>query len=61
VAFRDAEVKAFFSCEYDMPNCFGSMIHLEVPTLKAELTRERTRQLQKMLAERRLVQPAEAP
>jgi uncharacterized protein YecT (DUF1311 family) len=53
IKFRDAELEAKFACEnQDNRTCWGSMITLDWPAYKTMLTRERTRQLDKLLAER---------
>jgi uncharacterized protein YecT (DUF1311 family) len=53
LAFRDAELESRFACEnQDHRTCWGSMITLDWPAYKTQLTRERTRQLGKLLEER---------
>jgi uncharacterized protein YecT (DUF1311 family) len=53
IQFRDAELKSKFACEdQDHRHCWGSMISLDWPAYKTKLTRERTQQLDKLLAER---------
>jgi uncharacterized protein YecT (DUF1311 family) len=53
IQFRDAELKSKFACEIeDHRRCWGSMISLDWPAYKTLLTRERTQQLNKLLAER---------
>lgn len=50
VAFRDAELEARFSCaEHDVRECWGSMYPMLWSARKAELTRERTKQLRQIL------------
>lgn len=52
VAFRDAELEARFSCaERDVKLCWGSMYPSLLNYRKAELTRERTKQLKQILKE----------
>lgn len=53
IKFRDASLDARFACEdQDHRICWGSMIQLDWPAYKTTLTRERTEQLNKLLAER---------
>ena len=53
IKFRDASLEARFACEnQDNRICWGSMIQLDWPAYKTMLTRERTEQLNKLLAER---------
>ena len=53
IKFRDASLEARFACEdQDDRVCWGSMIQLDWPAYKTMLTRERTEQLNKLLAER---------
>lgn len=50
IAFRDADLDARFSCaEDDVRQCWGSMYPMSFLARKAELTKERTRQLQEIL------------
>ncbi|TQK03522.1 lysozyme inhibitor LprI family protein [Herbaspirillum sp. SJZ107] len=50
LAFRDAELKARFSCsEESVQQCWGSMYPMLWSARKAELTKERTRQLRQIL------------
>lgn len=52
IGFRDAELEARFACAEKAPNhCWGSMYPMSYFYRKAELTRDRTRQLQQMLKE----------
>lgn len=53
IRFRDAELESRFACEnQDNRVCWGSMITLDWPAYKTQLTRERTRELGKLLEER---------
>nr|WP_171899544.1 lysozyme inhibitor LprI family protein [Candidatus Marithrix sp. Canyon 246] len=48
--FRDAELNAIFYCaERNIRICWGSMIGVLYPNAKADLTRDRTKQLKKYL------------
>jgi len=50
IAFRDAELEARFACsEEDIRQCWGSMYPMLWSARKAELTKERTRQLRQIL------------
>jgi uncharacterized protein YecT (DUF1311 family) len=50
VVFRDAELEARFACsEEDVRQCWGSMYPMLWSVRKAELTKERTRQLRQIL------------
>jgi uncharacterized protein YecT (DUF1311 family) len=50
LAFRDAELEARFSCaEESVQQCWGSMYPMLWSARKAELTKERTRQLRQIL------------
>ena len=52
VAFRDAELAARFACEEADPKmCWGSMYPMSCFSAKAELTKERTKHLRRMLKE----------
>lgn len=54
LAFRDAELEAIFACSEDnLSICWGSMYPMSFLYRKAELTRERTKQLQQLLKEGR--------
>lgn len=54
LTFRDAELEAIFACAEDNVSiCWGSMYPMSFLSRKAELTRERTRQLQQLLKEGR--------
>ncbi|QPK61844.1 DUF1311 domain-containing protein [Methylomonas sp. LL1] len=54
LSFRDADLEARFACaEEDVRICWGSMYPLLLLSSKAELTRERTRQLQQILKDGR--------
>lgn len=60
IKFRDAELEAKFACEKgDVRLCWGSMLTLDWPAYKTQLTRERTAQLNKLLEERFPASPAE--
>jgi len=54
LAFRDADLEARFACsENDVRACWGSMYPMSFLFRQAELTRERTRQLQQILKDGR--------
>ncbi|MGZ3158804.1 MAG: lysozyme inhibitor LprI family protein [Burkholderiaceae bacterium] len=54
LAFRDAELEAIFACsDVNVRICWGSMYPMSYAYRKAELTRERTKQLQKILKDGR--------
>ncbi|QGZ38939.1 uncharacterized protein YecT (DUF1311 family) [Pseudoduganella flava] len=50
LAFRDAELAAYFACEDENERmCWGSMYPMSYNSRKTDLTRERTRTLKDML------------
>jgi uncharacterized protein YecT (DUF1311 family) len=54
LAFRDADLEAMFACSNaDVRICWGSMYPMSFFYRKAELTRERTKHLQRVLKEGR--------
>lgn len=54
LVFRDADLEARFACaEIDVKICWGSMYPMLFLSRKAELTRERNKQLQQILADGR--------
>lgn len=54
LAFRDAELEAYFACaEKDVRICWGSMYPLSYLSRKAELTRARTQQLKTLIEQGR--------
>lgn len=54
ILFRDADLDAWFACpDANVKVCWGSMYPMSYQSRKAELTRERTRHLKRLLKEGR--------
>lgn len=54
IRFRDAEIEATFACNEPNPAiCWGSVLPTSINMYKAQLTRERTARLQRLMGEGR--------